>query len=393
MRLTAAVSHRRPASGAASTRPPRPPPPRSLAVAPTGPPESGVGQRVAQDPGELVPLDRGTRRGPWSSGSRDTWRPRRPAARPRPAPAPASGAVQDVALDPTPVTPVPAARAPRTPPRSRPGLARRRGRPSPARATRYVSRSNRSTQLVALVVEVGVDREPAVGLPLAPEPAVEVRLGSIGRHRQLAGERQALVAEPVDRARAGCGSTRSPSGPSPPGPRSAPRDRRASGRSSATSSAIIPPSEPPVTSANGSMPSASASAHSARASSRGGDGGERARRRAGRSPGRSTWGPSTRSGRRAGSRTGRRPASVSSARPGPMSGAHQSPAASADPVSAWTTRTCGASGPGPVVAVGEREGQARAAGLEGRPPRSAASIRPAPSERPGGWDKRGFGAR
>ena len=38
---------------------------------------------------------------------------------------------------------------------------------------------------------------------------------------------------------------------------------------------------------------------------------------------------------------------VSRALPGPMSGAHQSPAASAEPVSAWMTRTCGASGPGP----------------------------------------------
>ena len=38
---------------------------------------------------------------------------------------------------------------------------------------------------------------------------------------------------------------------------------------------------------------------------------------------------------------------VSKARPGPMSGAHQSPAASAEPVSAWMTSTCGASGPGP----------------------------------------------
>ena len=53
-------------------------------------------------------------------------------------------------------------------------------------------------ELVALVVEVGVDREPAVGLAGAAEPAVEVRLGPVGRHRQLAGEREALVAEPVD---------------------------------------------------------------------------------------------------------------------------------------------------------------------------------------------------
>ena len=37
---------------------------------------------------------------------------------------------------------------------------------------------------------------------------------------------------------------------------------------------------------------------------------------------------------------------VSSARPGPMSGAHQSPAASADPVRAWMTSTCGASAGG-----------------------------------------------
>ena len=52
-------------------------------------------------------------------------------------------------------------------------------------------------ELVALVVEVGADREPAVRLAIAPEAAVEVRLGSIGRHGQLAGEREALVAEPV----------------------------------------------------------------------------------------------------------------------------------------------------------------------------------------------------
>ncbi len=52
-------------------------------------------------------------------------------------------------------------------------------------------------QLVALVVEVGVDREPAVRLAGAAEPAVEVGLRSIGGHGQLAGEREALVAEPV----------------------------------------------------------------------------------------------------------------------------------------------------------------------------------------------------
>ena len=59
----------------------------------------------------------------------------------------------------------------------------------------------------------------------------------------------------------------------------------------------------------------------------------------------------------------RRPASVSSAWPGPMSGSHQSPAASAEPVRAWTTRTCGASvRRRPVVAVGDDQlGQGGAA--------------------------------
>ena len=53
---------------------------------------------------------------------------------------------------------------------------------------------------------------------------------------------------------------------------------------------------------------------------------------------------------------GRRSRSVSSARPGPMSGSHQSPAASAEPVRAWTTTTCGAV-PGRRAVVAVRDGQ------------------------------------
>ena len=47
-----------------------------------------------------------------------------------------------------------------------------------------------------------------------------------------------------------------------------------------------------------------------------------------------------------------------------MSGVHQSPAASAEPVSAWMTSDLRRARARPVVPVGEREGQARAAGLE-----------------------------
>ena len=44
---------------------------------------------------------------------------------------------------------------------------------------------------------------------------------------------------------------------------------------------------------------------------------------------------------------------MSSARPGPMSGSHQSPAASAEPVRAWTTSTCGRHRRRTVVPVGD----------------------------------------
>ena len=122
-------------------------------------------------------------------------------------------------------------------------------------------------QLVALVVEVGRDREPAVGFAAPPEPVVEVRLRAVGRHRELAGELEAPVAERVD------GSSwmwfhAIAIGPVAAGAAIGSRWSTASGRSSATSWAIIPPREPPVTSTKRSMPSRSASAHSARASSR-----------------------------------------------------------------------------------------------------------------------------
>ena len=52
-------------------------------------------------------------------------------------------------------------------------------------------------ELVALVVEVGVDREPAVRLAGTPEPPVEVDLRAVRGHRELAGEGEAFVAEPV----------------------------------------------------------------------------------------------------------------------------------------------------------------------------------------------------
>ena len=98
---------------------------------------------------------------------------------------------------------------------------------------------------------------------------------------------------------------------------------------------------------------------------------ERRARTADRSADPPTSARSSRSGRRAGSRTSTPTRSVSSARPGPMSGAHQSPAASADPVSAWTTRTCGASpGARAVVAVGDgQSGQRRAVVERERPER------------------------
>ncbi len=52
--------------------------------------------------------------------------------------------------------------------------------------------------LAALVIEVGDDREPAVVLDMTTEASIEVSRGAIGRHRQLAGERQAFVSEPLD---------------------------------------------------------------------------------------------------------------------------------------------------------------------------------------------------
>ena len=55
--------------------------------------------------------------------------------------------------------------------------------------------SNRSTSFCALVVEVAHDREAAVGLEVPPEPLVEVGLAAVGRHRQLARERQAIEPE------------------------------------------------------------------------------------------------------------------------------------------------------------------------------------------------------
>ena len=119
--------------------------------------------------------------------------------------------------------------------------------------------------------------------------------------------------------------------------------RTAAGRASATSSATIPPSEPPTTSSSRSMPSASSkSPLGAGLVARRDLAGRRAPYGR-RSAGRSTSGRWSRSGRRAGWRASTPNRSVSSARPGPMSGAHQSPAASAEPVRAWMTRTCGAS--------------------------------------------------
>ena len=118
-----------------------------------------------------------------------------------------------------------------------------------------------------------------------------------------------------------------------------------SGRRRATSSATMPPSEPPVTRAMRSMPSSSASCHRARAWSRVVTSGKRPPHG---SPvaGSVVVGPVEpyRPPRRLAHSTPMR--AVSSASPGPMTGAHQSPAASAEPVSACTTSTWGAS-PGP----------------------------------------------
>ena len=53
-------------------------------------------------------------------------------------------------------------------------------------------------ELAALVVEIADDRRPAVGLDVAAEALVEVGLAAIGRHRQLAREREPVEPEPVD---------------------------------------------------------------------------------------------------------------------------------------------------------------------------------------------------
>ena len=120
----------------------------------------------------------------------------------------------------------------------------------------------------------------------------------------------------------------------------------ASGRASATSRATMPPRLPPATRANRSMPRGSARRQIARAWSRAVTRGKAA------PYGAPVWGSTD-----VGPVVPYRPPSrlahrtpilvVSKTLPGPMSGAHQSPAASAEPVSAWMTRTCGASGPGP----------------------------------------------
>ena len=85
-------------------------------------------------------------------------------------------------------------------------------------------------ELAALVVEVADDRRPAVGLDVTPEALVEVGLAAVGGHRQLAGERQAVEAEPVDELDLdvvpGDGHRRR----SRRAPRSASRVRTASGR-------------------------------------------------------------------------------------------------------------------------------------------------------------------
>ena len=109
----------------------------------------------------------------------------------------------------------------------------------------------------------------------------------------------------------------------------------------------MPPSEPPTTRSSRSMPSASSSRHWASAWSR--------VETAGKVAPYGRPGPRVERGR-----SGRAVAAaeqirgedadlvVSSARPGPMSGSHQSPAASAEPVRAWMTSTCGAvAGAGP----------------------------------------------
>ena len=119
----------------------------------------------------------------------------------------------------------------------------------------------------------------------------------------------------------------------------------------------MPPSEPPTTRSRRSIPSASTRRHWARAWSRVETPGNPAPY--GRPvAGSSDIGPVVpyRPPSRFAASTPTR--SVSSARPGPISGSHQSPAASAEPVSAWITRTCGAVvGARTVVPV--RDGQCR----------------------------------
>ena len=207
-----------------------------------------------------------------------------------------------------PVTPVPAAASARyastIPPRSRPTSW-----PSMIRTrTRYVSGSNRSSSLRALVVEVRGDREPAVGLAAPAEPVVEVRLGAVGRHRELARELQAALAErvdrleldvvPRDRHRAGRGGRRHRQQVVD---RIRPLERDLLGDHPAQRAAgdeHEPPDAEPV----GERPQRPGLV------ARGGLGEGGAVRRA-RSPGRRTSARSSRIARRAGSRTGRRPGS------------------------------------------------------------------------------------
>ena len=154
------------------------------------------------------------------------------------------------------------------------------------------------------------------------------------------------------------------------------------GRSSATSRAIIPPSEPPVTTAQRSMPRASARAHSARASSRaviagndgphGAAGGGILERRPGRAvvaaeEVRAQDADDVRVEREPGADEGRPPVAGRVGRPG-------------ERVDDEHLRRVRA---GPVVAVGDREWQGRAAGLEGEPPEVGMDHPPGPERGPG----------
>ena len=241
------------------------------------------------------------------------------------------------------------------------------------------------------MVEIADDRRPAVGLDRPPEALVEVGLAAVGRHRQLAGERQAVEAEPVDELDLEVVPGDRPSARSRPGAaigitcadrvgpgeghleRDHPAERAAERQVEPLDPERIEQRATGRAPGRGSRPPGSAAPYGRPVADR------------------SRSGRSSRSGRRAGWRTRTPTRSVSSARPGPMSGSHQSPAASAEPVRAWMTRTCGADARRrTVVAVGDGQLGQRRPVVQLEAARAGRDLEPAgPGRWPVGLDRLG----